>query len=276
MPLTTSYGLRFSARFDFTTEVSGFFVRRLSVPSDATCPVVDNQAAGECCPLVVASDRVDPETDRDASGTGAATTSAASATEPSKESGVLHNPPTLVSGAIVRDSAGGHADGGPASDGGGEGATRTEPAAEGTSVLAESSASKALWKRARPRVRYFTHQVRRESVVRFLDKTRHSVARYHRERWKCVALGTGWGRHLRSCASPKEGSASCAGVLVPSATARCPRPCECWVVAAAFLRGFSEMLCFSAVASCDRLLFDVVVVEGGGPDGVGKSTLLSP
>lgn len=159
-------------RFDFTTEVSGFFVRRLSQPSGAAAAssAADSQAGGESCPAKVASDPVDPEPVRDAGGGGGgAGPPAESETEASIRSEVLHNPPDA--GSTVRNSARGHADGGPdggghgdGGDGGGDGGARNESAAEGTGVLAESGASKALWKRARPRVRYFTHQVGRKSV----------------------------------------------------------------------------------------------------------------
>eukprot|EP00903_Cladosiphon_okamuranus_P019285 g17726.t1 len=159
-----------TSKFDFTTEVSGFFVRRLSLllPANAACSAAtDSSAAGACAPPGVTDPARDAGLGADVSGVEAATpTTAASASasesaaeEDLRAQGVAHDPPTPVSGAAVTEAAAVHSDG---DDGDvGEGTALTESTVEATSVLEESDASKALWKRARPRVRYFTHQEER-------------------------------------------------------------------------------------------------------------------
>lgn len=149
-------------RFDFTTEVSGFFVRRLSLPlpSDAACSAATDSSAADTCAAPGVTDPVDPEPGANVSRVEAATpitAASASAAEDVRPPEGSHIPPIPVSGATVGDAAAGHSDG----DGGdeGEGTALTESAVEATSVVEESNASKAVWKRARPRVRYFTHQV---------------------------------------------------------------------------------------------------------------------
>ncbi|CAM9189898.1 unnamed protein product [Pylaiella littoralis] len=186
------------SKFDFTTEVSGFFVRRLlstPTPTDdstgstgiATAAAVSTTTTTTTTTASVAAADV---TDTEGSGgscactaeTAAAAAAAAAATagDVGTSAAAAAALATNATGAEVAPSSPGASpggsstpflvascdDGGDGDDGGGDGGgggggTRTEVAAEGASVLPESNESKALWKRARPRVRYFTHQEER-------------------------------------------------------------------------------------------------------------------
>eukprot|EP00752_Nemacystus_decipiens_P002035 g1950.t1 len=216
------------SKFDFTTEVSGFFVRRLSLPSDAARSVAGDEAAGECAR--VASDLAGPERLRDASDPGAGTPTAASAAEPLASS--WHDPPLPVSGAGASiPPAGGHADGS-GGRGEGEGAAPKESAPESASVLAESSASKALWRRARPRVRYFTHQ-----EERWHDTTEFPSTSDHRADVSLFLGGTKQQhrQHRRNHSLPSPAAASPVSPNHPAV--RSTPPCKAQLPAAAETKG---------------------------------------
>ncbi|CAM9566255.1 unnamed protein product [Scytosiphon promiscuus] len=169
------------SKFDFRTEVSGFFVRHMALPSDnadsaaaaaaveaAAATAEAAAAAAEAAAAAAAGISVGDEgsaptansTEADAGSRGAASAGGpAHAEEP-------NSGPSVPLLARADASAGADADVLADDTGAGASVTGDETdvvAAEGVgmSVLGESEESGALWTRSRPRVRYYTHQEER-------------------------------------------------------------------------------------------------------------------
>ncbi|CAM9879985.1 unnamed protein product, partial [Ectocarpus sp. 12 AP-2014] len=142
------------SKFDFKTEVSGFLVQRLSQgnPSDSA----KARAADPEAPL-------DSSTAAGADTTmatrGAQASSSPAHTAPARRDVRSSSSPT-PSVPLLQGGGDAGADAAAAVDAGAtEAGTAAAEGGGGASVLLdESQESMALWKRARPRVRYFTHQ----------------------------------------------------------------------------------------------------------------------
>ncbi|CAM9845879.1 unnamed protein product [Ectocarpus sp. 6 AP-2014] len=157
------------SKFDFKTEVSGFLVQRLSQdnPSDsAKAPPADPEAPLESSAAAEA-------------GTTTATRDAQASSSPAHTTPTRLDVPTSSSPTpslpLLQDGGDAGADAAAAVDAGATEAV--DAAAEGgggaSVLLDESQESKALWGRARPRVRYFTHQARGGELIeeRWHDST---------------------------------------------------------------------------------------------------------
>lgn len=161
------------SRFDFKTEVSGFLVQRLSQdhPSDSA----KARAEG---PEALLDSSTPEEADTTTAMRGAQAPSSPTQTTPTR-SEVSSSSRGTPSDPLLQDDGDTDADADAAAavDAGATEAVAAaaEEGGDASVLLAESQESKALWKRARPRVRYFTHQARRRYFLFFFHVTFENI-----------------------------------------------------------------------------------------------------
>ncbi|CAM9780875.1 unnamed protein product, partial [Ectocarpus sp. 4 AP-2014] len=147
------------SKFDFKTEVSGFLVQRLSQDNSS-----DSAKARAAEPEAPLDSGTAAEADTTTAMRGAQASSSPAHTTPARLDvlDVPSSPSPTPSVPLLQGGGDAGVDAAAAFDAGATeaGAAAAEGGGGASVLLDESQESKALWKRARPRVRYFTHQAR--------------------------------------------------------------------------------------------------------------------